>query len=236
MASIIAKSSDGKIWKNTSGKIIKAKVFSEDVIQNGLVFWGRADANLLTLVDGLVSEAYDVRETNFTSPTYGKFIQNTVTYRGLYNAFGYIDFSDATTSYKALTKTNSINIKSLFVVFRVKTPGNISRIGIGGGAVESRLGGYNSALLTYNINSTSTSPFYINNEYKTASVSSTSYPNFVIMHSIADFNYSSNLVVGNVYPYGNGGYLKEFGYYNRVLSTFEIIYNINALNAKYSIF
>jgi hypothetical protein len=61
MADILLKNSEGKIWANNAGKILLGKKFSEDVIQDGLTFWGRTNPLFLTLINGYVSEAYDVR-------------------------------------------------------------------------------------------------------------------------------------------------------------------------------
>ncbi len=75
MGTKILRNTEGKIWANENLIPIRNRPFEETILQNGLVFWGRADSNYLTVVDGLVSEVYDIRGTGI------KMSQSTVTAR-----------------------------------------------------------------------------------------------------------------------------------------------------------
>lgn len=219
MASIIAKSSDGKIWKNSDGKILKAKTFSQEVIQNGLAFWGSADPNFLTIVDGLVSEAYDIRGTGV------KMIQNTVIYR-----FGHsINKLTSNSANPKLSLSNQI-VKSMFIVVKC----SISSDSWGLGHTYHRGIELYPSNIRYT-NYSGTSGYYsINGVKKIAASSSTSIN---VIHSIDSYDGSLNTM--NLGSYGNAymtAEIYEWGWYNRVLSEMEVIYNINALNKKYAIF
>jgi hypothetical protein len=217
MASIIAKNSDGKIWKNSDGKILKAKTFSQEVIQNGLSFWGAADPNYLTLVDGLVSEAYDIRGTG------SKMIQATVANRPLYT-LNRLYFSSLNHSL-SITST----VYSAFIVLAYSS----GFIGIGnGGSANTYLGmgdftgnsavhriGSNQQTLYRNLTKGSNIASSINTYYALSTLQALGV---------------NNPVLGKQYT-PVFGYIKEWGWYNRVLNEAEVIYNQNALMTKYGI-
>jgi len=227
MADSILKDGTGKIWVNGAGKVLKAKKFSEIPIQDGLAFWGQADPVLLTQIDGLVSEAYDVRDG------YGgarKMVQNTVAKRLTYNA-GYI-YGTLIDQY--LGKVSE-NMRSAFII--MKSPSNTSSItGIG---VNSA---YFECLGLYNQNSVfqalSVDKTYYKNNIKYTTSNGISNNQLYILSTVTDFNkINLEVRVGATntahYPYR---YIYEWGWYNRPLSETEIIYNINCLNQKYAIF
>jgi len=221
MADIFIKNASGEIWKNSEGAILKAKKFNEMPIQQGLTFWGAADPRYLTLVDGLVSEAYDVRGTG------AKMAQVTIANRpSLYS--NSIRF---TGNHKLTITTTALNG---FIVFKsVANTGN--NIGLGGarlsylGERQDRPGFINvGAILDY---------YYGNNvKFNTFMPQNN---NLQILHTI-----NGNLIVNNNTMILGTLYnetvpdvqIVEWGWYNRVLAELEVIYNINALNAKYQIF
>lgn len=228
MAEKIIKNYAGKIYINGDNKIIKTRPFSETVIQNGLQFWGAADPAYLTLVNGLISEAYDIRGTG------QKLIQNTVVNRPTFidNCF----FIDAS-KLNYLISNSSYIIKEMFIVLQYSaSTGNVVFTGIG--TTTNVLGSINEAE-RHRINDTP-SAFYKN--LNIISVDATYTTSFQIKHSIGgsyNFNSAFNFNVGCFFGTMGAGKtikIKEFGVYNRVLNITERLYNINALNAKYSIF
>jgi len=223
MADIFIKNVNGQIWKNSDGVILKAKKFNEMPIQQGLSFWGAADPNYLTVIDGLVSEAYDIRGTG------AKMIQNTVSARPVFNT-NYLSFVGT-----GLQLQISLSgIRSIFLVFHSYAQNN-PRLGFGysdssfiGDRVTQGHGMFVNAVAK---------TFYRNNTKYTSYVSPTN--SFVIAHSFTnDLNVSAGFFLGASYPAAQISpcFVKEWGAYNRVLSEMEVIYNVNALNAKYSIF
>jgi hypothetical protein len=217
MADIFIKNPTGEIWKNSDGAILKAKKLNEMPIQQGLEFWSAADPAYLTIIDGLVSEAYDLRGTG------QKMIQPNIVNRFTFiNGIIYASYSEIN---KYLYKTN-VNIKTGFIV--MKAPNITQQTGLW---VSNSL-----ALWTNSADQYTIGLFFRNNiKYNiTASV-----PNIVtnrkIMHTLTDFN-QTNITL-RVHDLGYGPTeLLEWGWYDRVLTEMEVIYNINALNAKYSIF
>ena len=218
MADKILKNATGEIWKNTDGKIIKNRVFSESVLTDGLQFWGVADSNYLTLVSGLVSEAYDIRGAG------QKMIQNTVGYRPtLINNLIYFN-----NYYSVLSKTGG-SMLSAFMVFKAAEWSGITSTG-----------GYNTKFL----GSTASNKGMFGGGTHSCYVNSTKYVNvpgpalnstLTIIHSLTNMSVGSTHTLGCLSA-SVGMAVKEWGWYNRLLSDREIIYNINALNAKYAIF
>lgn len=236
MASIIAKNSDGKIWKNSDGKILKAKTFSEDVIQNGLAFWGVANPSYLTTIDGLISEAYDIRETNFVTPIYGKMIQNTVSSRPtLYNSS--IRFNRVNT-FQFLQKSN-VSAKSIFLVQKIISAAPNQGWGGIGLNFSTFLGDKYLGHAFY-INSNNLNAYRNNVRYTPLSNLSANDNTLYILSTLSDFNLNDvTLQVGNIHAI-NYSYLPiwevlEWGWYNRLLSEMEVIYNQNALMKKYGL-
>ena len=228
MADIILKdSSTGKIWVDGAGKVLKARKFSETVLQNGLGFWGIVDRQYLTLVDGLVSEAYDIRGTG------EKMIQNTVAYRPAYTqGLGYINFPG---SISMMSKTLSSSIYTSFLVAAFSTSGasNGGRMGIGQYNSTNRMGNVGGAVRCHIGNVEK--PYYLNAVKKTASAVP---PNMsiVVMHSFVDGAMLSGSVnVGKLYATTVDEYLFEWGWYTRLLTEIEVIYNVNALMKKYGL-
>lgn len=101
---------DNKVWKDSSDRIIKTRPFSEDVLQKGLVFWGNSKPENLTIVNGLVSEAYDIRDTGHNWSL--KMTQEVVTNRPIYTQ-AKIVFN----GYQWLQSITN-NSKSLFIVMK----------------------------------------------------------------------------------------------------------------------
>lgn len=233
MADLILKNADGKIWKNSDGKVLKARKMSQTVIQNGLAFWGAADPNFLTLVDGLVSEAYDLRETNFGSPVYGKLSQSTVAYRAEYsgnilNSYGGLLFANGST--KNLNKTATA-VKSAFIVAK----------SIAGNGYQGIGTAYNYTLNLTSANNTSyylvnngQSYYYQNLNKRNASFNNTG---FTVLHTFDNFNTSGQVYIGNIVvgSLNLNIIIVEWGWYNRLLNETEVIYNQNALMKKYGI-
>jgi hypothetical protein len=56
-----------------------------------------------------------------------------------------------------------------------------------------------------------------------------------IISSLDPVNSYSTMYLGDLAD-ANGCKVKEWGWYNRLLSETEVIYNINCLNQKYAIF
>ena len=219
MADQILKSTSDKIWVNSAGKVMKAKKFNESVLQVGLSFWGAADPNYLTLVDGLVSEAYDIRGTG------EKMIQNTVINRP---AFTSNMIGDGASASKYLNMSGQ-NIRSMFIVMiptnffcGLGTSYSVPYIGRG----ITKLGLLTSSISTYNS--------YVNNIKYTDGYTFSNNSIKYIISSLDSVNYSI-ITLGDLAG-GKGCKVLEWGWYNRVLSELEVIYNINALNTKYSIF
>jgi hypothetical protein len=207
---VALKTSAGEIIKTSGGKVIKVRKFSETVIQDGLQFWGVAQPDKVTLVDGLVSELYDVRDNNL------KVIQPTVSSRpGFYN--NKLIFS----GIKQLYATNQ-NVSSMFMVFS-------------GGSLF-----YIYAYSTYKFGKLNYMNYYVNNVAKdfyadltkTTSILNNTLKSF---HTLYDFNViNATLTIGG---YGSTTNVKlhEFGWYDRVLNETEVLYNQNALMTKYNL-
>jgi hypothetical protein len=225
MADVILKNNAGKIWVNGAGKVLKAKQFSEIPIQDGLAFWGQADPALLTIVDGLVSEAYDVRDG------YGgarKMIQNTVSLRPSLIT-DYLLFNGKN------IVINSQNLKSMFVVISARTylsglliNGTYKGIGVVNTNNYIKSGG--SVFPGSNIPG---EYFYANN---TKTQLQETVGEWFICHSLTDLNVINLPIYLTSQTDTYNAMFKEWGWYNRVLSETEVIYNINCLNQKYSIF
>ena len=220
MADQILKSTSDKIWVNSAGKVMKAKKFNESVLQVGLSFWGAADPAYLTIIDGLVSEAYDIRGTG------QKMVQNTVTRRPklILNELLFSRSNDS-------LYMNSQSARSVFIIMKIPVGGQTVH-GIRGSSMDL---GTTTSQYGYGQYPTYTYNYYFNNIEKTVL---TSNPfTYVILHSKYDFNTINSLItIGDFYGYQLNCYIKEWGWYNRILTDIEINYNINALNAKYQIF
>ncbi len=101
---------DNTIWRDATGKLLMSRPFEQTIIQEGLTFWGSADPSYLTIIDGKVSEAYDIRGTG------QKMIQNTVLRRMTYTK----RYLKVTGQQFLATATNDSNFKSAFIVVRVR--------------------------------------------------------------------------------------------------------------------
>ena len=218
MAEKILKNVSNQIWETTSNQIIKSRPFSETPILNGLQFWGQANPDYLTIIDGKVSEAYDVRGTG------AKMIQNTVAYRPIYTNNSLYFVNGSLNLYAA-------GVKSMFIVMK-NVSDNFNGLGI---SYEDINLGYNYFGKQYALyNNTTKLNLYVNN---TAYIANGKSPDglFNILHSVSDCNSTGtfNLGAQNI---SGWCYVKEWGWYNRVLNTGEIIYNINALNTRNQIF
>jgi hypothetical protein len=227
MADTFIKQATGEFMKDSNGIYLKSRPFNQQVIQDGLSFWGSADPNYLTLIDGLVSEAYDIRGTG------QKMIQNTVANRPiLLNNSLLFDSTDI------LSKANE-SAKTMFVVINAKYSGTL---GVGGIGTSQADGLKELGSLWSNQGYTQTSsPIYMfyNSDKRSTAFPAASISNVnVILHSFYDFNIINKTMLVGGALYSSSGSVKiiEWGWYNRVLTEPEVIYNINALNAKYSIF
>jgi hypothetical protein len=215
----------GQLWRSGEGKLIRGRVFSQDVLQDGLVFWGAADPNYLTLVsDGVnqrVSEAYDIRGNGLN------MIQNTLVDRPLHLA-NYIQFAN-----KEFLSMAAQSAKSMFIVMKLNAT-TLQWKGIG---LSTTILGAHAGGNFNNLVSTTPRLHYINLISKTGS---TPYNiNRNIFHTLFDTSIVNQIMrVGsvNTETYIATYNIYEWGWYNRVLTEHEVIYNINALNAKYSIF
>jgi len=214
----ILKDNTNKIWVNTSNQIIKERPFSETVIQNGLVFWGQANPDYLTIVDGLVSEAYDVRGTGT------KMIQNTVSWRP---TFGINCLQFRLNGQLYISGTSA---STLFLVCQ----------NAGGSSYYKGLGSSNGDMIgwiNYNIiyKASGVNSYYYLNTLRTNSLQANS--NKIILHSEQPIAMTT-VNLGKTVINQSTEYLDvyEWGWYNRVLSVQEIIYNINALNIRNKVF
>ncbi len=228
MEKIIIDNVSGKVLKDSQGRILKDRPFNETPIQDGLVFWGQAAPEYLTIVDGLISEAYDVRGNGL------KMVQNTVAER-LYFANNEIYGGSVLKSLSIANQT----VKSIFMVAKLEvgfgaqnlvlSAGEVNRNGLGYGMFTSGWGTFDS--INYNI----LKPFYANNTKYTEGIArNTTYR---IYHSLYDFTFNNlNMILKMQAQLPIIPLIKEWGWYNRLLSEQEVIYNINALNAKHQIF
>lgn len=224
----ILKDGSGNILKDSLGNIVKERPLNQSVIQDGLQFWGQADVNYLTIVDGLVSEAYDIRGTGV------KFSQSTITKRPYLSANKLV--MNGTTLNSSL-----FGYSHLFIVLQ-NTGGSNNYKGIGVyNNPFNTLGFFSNAYTGHMLSNDGGIDriFYINNtKYTTRQGINT---NKIILHTVTPItnNPIVGLRIGNIIDNApNNEYLEvyEWGAYNRLLSEAEIFYNINALNAKYSIF
>ncbi len=223
MADIFIKNTNGEIWKNTDGAILKAKKFNEIPIQQGLSFWGAADPNYLTLVDGLVSEAYDIRGTG------AKMIQNTVANRLIYEG-NYIRLINSSDHLAKISE----NASSMFIVCYIpldNTTNNPTGIG-----KQSGFGLGVHTKMTYYVNSTSSIAYV--NDIKYNPLVNISGIGSKIMHTITNpAIVNSTIKIGDYETTGQANFrIYEWGWYDRVLTEMEVIYNINALNMKWGVF
>jgi len=223
----IIKNDAGKISLNQDNKILKTRPFTETVLQDGLSFLGSAaDPAYLTLVNGLVSEAYDIRGNG------NKMIQNTILNRPqlIGNYLNCVDI-------KKLTMSNA-SAKSMFIVISGISTNNSDLYGIGYGE-----GGSASNWITlgkqYNITQYSHCNAGINQKifYANLSKGLTSPVGYKILHTLNDPLIVNTIIsVGSLYSATSNCKIYEWGWYNRILNETEVLYNINALNTKYSIF
>ncbi len=231
MEKIIIDNVSGKVLKDSQGRILKDRPFNETPIQDGLVFWGQAAPEYLTIVDGLVSEAYDVRGNGL------KMVQNTVVKRPSYN--GSLKF----VGKQFLTSLNNEpNTKTFFIIIKNVSSSPNSYAGIGNmntysGSYQRILGklGHEWVHLLVEGNYAS---FYKNNAIVNRVLAVNNQKN--ILHSIVNVNFLNIPIllgsISDLHSFNTDFEISEWGWYNRVLLEQEIIYNINALNAKYQIF
>jgi len=212
----ILKDDIGRIWLSPDGKVIKERPFQYQVIQEGLIFWGQSEQNYLTIVDGLVSEAYDIRGNGL------KMVQATVSNRPTFfgNSIGIASFSGI---YRSIRSNFTSNVKSLFFITKRTLNPNDCCIGTTG----------DDGLRSSNYMNTYTGTFYRNLSKFSANNPAT-INTFYIVHSVSDFNKIAQNI--SLYNTNGAGEVVEWGWYNRVLNEAEVIYNINALNAKHGIF
>lgn len=221
MANIL-KNTSGQIWENTEGKIFTSTPMNQNVIQDGLAFWGRADSNFLTIVDGLVSEAYDVRGTGV------KMTQSTVINRPAYTPNSlYITLAN-----QKLTRASNSAL-SMFLVFKGNGTGGV---GLGydfyNGIFSS---GVSPVLCSYK--KSNTYQTFFDNDVKYVNTTGPRPTSGVVLHTLTSFLSNTSLSVGDLAGNAGNAYsIYEWGWYNRVLNELEVVYNTNALNARYSIF
>jgi len=240
MADLILKNNAGKIWVNGDGKVLKAKQFSEIPIQDGLAFWGKADPALLTTVDGLISEAYDVRDG------YGgarKMIQNTAINRPEYiNNSIRSTVINTTTGHQSLSMASQ-NIRNMFICLKVIS----ATVYINGISVA-----YNAGLIAPGLGQSGGNKFgfplnngiewqdsYINNNKLDNTYYTGVLNTIYIQSTLTDVKYINSPIyigAGRTSTTPSIVEIYEWGWYNRVLSETEVIYNINCLNQKYSIY
>jgi hypothetical protein len=227
----VLKDSSDKIWLNSDGKVLKDFPIYPSPTQRGLQFWGRADASLLTIDDGLVSEAYDVRDG------YGgtrKMVQATVGNRPSFVT------KITISGDKFLSANSSTDSKSGFIVLSIGSTtftenlSGLIRRGAAAGSDGVGLGIRNSVFKfpKYDINN----EYYRNNAKQTSTSSIITQP--TILHSLGTWINISGVVSIGSGRIGYNAYLDilEWGWYNRVLSEKEVQYNVATLNTRYNIF
>jgi hypothetical protein len=223
----ILKDSNNNIWKNTDGKILVDTPIYPAPIQRGLSFWGRAEASLLNLSSGLVTEAYDVRDG------YGgirKMVQGVIANKPTFTS-GYIRCDTS----KLISSTSVQSPKSMFIVLNQtsSTANSVAGIGYVSG---SQVSGWRYLGKGYNAN-------YVHSIGQTGNPYSLFYGNitkatsitvgYKILHTLVDCNISSlTISIGQLYSTGQCD-ISEWGWYNRVLTEQEVLYNIAALNERY---
>jgi Ca2+-binding RTX toxin-like protein len=216
--------SQGKIWRNASGQILRNRPFNEMPLQDGLVFWGAADPDYLTLVDGRVSEAYDIRGTGV------KMIQNTVASRLSYNNLGFIFATGDSQSFGATISTRS----AFIVIARTNGLGGTSNVmGItnNGSLFSSGLG--TASANVFIVGGTSYS-LLANETFAMSPIASNLNQVYVL---VGDFpTTATGLLMHTAHTGGARANIYEWGAYDRVLSLGEKIYISNAINARYNLY
>lgn len=223
MADTFIKQASGEYIKDSNGIYLKSRPFNQQVIQSGLSFWGSSDPSFLTIVDGKISEAYDIRNTGI------KMTQPTVLSRPELSGW-YINFKNLQTLTIA-----SQSVKTVFIVMKVN-----AQIATSGGGLISGVGNtVFGALLTNtfrNLVSNVQRPFYANISKINSTftfVAGTTY-SYTSLYEITTTSASMSIGVFNNATWDIS--VLEWGWYNRVLTEQEVVYNQNALNAKYLIF
>lgn len=215
----ILKDQSNRLWKDNTGKILRTQDFNTQVLQSGLSFWGIADANYMTLVGGKISELYDFRDPSKTGATYGKMVQYTDINRPIFQNNGI--YVSSTNGLKLTSP--STTTRSLFIVSKRLTGSpNDCCLGTAGDNGIRNSGLFSSGLGTMYTNTTK---------------HSTSFSSIVeilyVAGSVSDFNAVSATL--SIYNTNGSGYVYEFGWYNRLLSEQEVLYNQQALMQKYNI-
>lgn len=208
MVATFLKTPDNNIWKDADGVLLKTIPFSTDVVQRDLSFFGMADLSYLTLVNGAVSEAYDIRGTG------NKMIQNTVVYRPVYTN-GQLDFVQ-----KTLSTTATQNYKSVFLVIKYVSVGYL----------ENTITGL---LNRYNVFYTDTNTPVICNLSEIGN-SEVGKLCVVHTHSLPVRTSLSAVIIGSLGSYSNYS-IKSWGWYDRVLTKAEAKHNVNALMQMFNI-
>jgi len=231
----ILKDSNGNILKDSLGNIVKERPYSQSLLQNGLHAQFDAAIDYLTLVGS------DVQEWIASNNAAIKFVQNTIAQRPVWNG-SELDFSTKAT-YNQMTLNNTINTKAVFMVIKNKTnPSNLN-------SPITMFGSNENNGFVANNGNWGTTGAYINvisygggityHAFKQNLTAKTNIAN-ISAYSIISF-YGTPLtnwnLLGSLYaPYGSNNIIKHLSIYNRILSESEMVYNINALNAIYSIF
>ena len=234
MADIFIKNVNGEIWKNTNGAILKAKKFNDNTANRAKISV-YASGNYQS-IGGYASIWYDEFGTNnIIQTTIANRFKIVVNRMANIPTLEYLNAENVRNPLCKMKMTDSVTFRSLYLVMNhsaVPDP-------------ESLFLNYNTILRnsispTYLISGgISISRIVANNADYTVGTAKP-YGNYIIY-----IEFSSNKTINNTtdsilsdfngygYSWSNIAHLELF---SDVHTTMEINYNINALNAKYSIF
>lgn len=218
-------SPENKFW-TYDNKIVTDVPFNTIPLQEDLTFWSSSEEQNLEIIDGLVRTAYDIRDTNKDFPL---FMQQTLEVNRPSFLNNEIYFNK---SASKLLSSISQSPKSAFIVMRLDIlTGNRLAIGREGGELGSLL-----TSLTLRVGAVDNKTYLFNNNKYVAPISTSNALNTCIMHSLTPMSFNAIMEIGIIFPTGAFGKVLEWGWYNRVLTEKEALYNVNAMNSKYKIF
>ena len=225
----------GNPYRDVNGKIYMDVPLEGNPLQNGLVFWSNSQPEQLDIINSgginYISNAYDIRDVDHNFAL--RMTQGTAANRAALTTNGEIDF----TGLKTLLTTTTSSVRSLFVV--VARVGSVFRCGLGSSSINAIInpnvvsGGSNQ--FGYSTTYTTGSSLHYINTTKKTSGTVVNINDYKILHSLEEYGGTINLTFGTL---GGASDFKvlEWGWYDRVLTEKEALFNVNALNQRYNIF
>lgn len=221
-----AKDSNNQLCKDSSGKLNVNIPVEHQPLQNGLLFWAVDRPENMTIVNGQISELYDIRKNGL------KLTQSNVSLRpyfyndSIYNGFNFYLSLSGLAWKSGFIVLSMISTSANDGVSSGISTASSSYTGVGFFASNKLGAAKGSAGAVVGLSSV------VNGVVKNYTYGTSVIGNWYVINSINDSLGASDLYLKGRDAY----YVKEFGVYNRILTEKEGLYNDSVMKLKYSIY